>query len=101
VNKAQELIDWFEKNGNDETELYEIESELNWFDSDGYLSDTHEMEDQGRWWTSWSAVWAFEDGSFAYIGWLSPSTEMQEQPPNINITEVEPYEETVIKYRSV
>ena len=101
MNKAQELIKWFEENGDDETDRWDIESELDWFSSDGYISNTYELGDQGRWWTSFSAVWSFNDGSFVEISWLSPSTEMQEQPPNINIEEVEPYEETVIKYRTV
>lgn len=101
MNKAQELIAWFDENGNDETDRYDIEAELSWFDADGYLPDTHEMEDQGRWWTSWSAVWEFDDGSYAELSWLSPSTEMQEQPPNISIREVEPYAKTVIMYRKV
>lgn len=99
MNRAQELIKWFDENGEDETDRYDIESELDWFESDGYLADTYDMEDQGRWWTSWSAVWKFEDGSYAELSWLSPSTEMQEQPPNISIIEVEPYEKTIIKYR--
>lgn len=99
MSKAQELIAWFQENGNDETDRWDIESALEWFESDGYLGDTYEMEDQGRWWTSWSAVWQFDDGSFAELSWLSPSTEMQEQPPNISIREVEPYSQIVVKYR--
>lgn len=101
MNKAQELIKWFDENGSDETDRWDIEAELDWFESDGYIGETYEMEDQGRWWTSFSAVWSFDDESFAELTWLSPSTEMQEQPPCISIVEVEPYEKTIIKYKRV
>lgn len=100
MNKAQELIKWFKENGDAYTERYDID--LDWFDYDGYISDTFEIYDQGRWWVSEGAVWKFDDGSFAELTWRSPATEMQEgQPPMINIVEVEPYETTVIKYRAV
>lgn len=101
MTKAKELIKWFKKNGKPDTERWEIEEALDWFGSDAYMSDTYEIYDQGRWSTHQSAVWKFDDESYAEISWATGSTECQEIDPNIKIVEVEPYETTLIKYRKV
>lgn len=99
MNKAQELIAWFEKNGSYNTDMWDID--LDFFDPHGYLDDSFDLAGQDRWSTYKSAVWKFDDGSFAEITWEEGSTEYQDPDSNISIEEVEPYEETVIKYRAV
>lgn len=99
MNKAQELIKWFKENGNDETDLWDIDIE--WFHPDDYLSDTFEYTSQNRWTTWKTAVWKFEDESYVEIHWEEGSTEYQDTYPHMSIVEVEPYEKTVIKYRKV
>ncbi len=99
MNKAQELIKWFKENGEEETDLWDIE--LDWFDPDGYLSDTFEYTSQNRWTTWVTAVWKFEDHSYVQIHWETPSTEYQDCYPNLSIVEVEPFEKTIIDYKAV
>jgi len=101
MNKAQELIKWFNKNGTSDTARWEIDDSLEWFECDGYIADTYDIYDQRRWSIHQSAVWKFDDGSYAEISWAEGATENQEVEPNIIIMEVEPYEQTVIKYRGV
>lgn len=97
MNKAQELIEWFEKNGTRETSLWDID--LDFFIADGYIEK--EIADQSRWSVYLVGVWKFDDGSYVEITWEKGSTEYQDVEPDIFIEEVEPYEQTVIKYRSV
>lgn len=99
MNRAQELIAWFKENGDDETDRWDIDIE--WFNADDYLPDTFEYTSQNRWTTWKTAVWKFEDGSYAEIHWEEGSTEYQDTYPHISIVEVEPYETTVVKYRAV
>jgi hypothetical protein len=99
MNKAQQLINWFEKHGTPSTYLGDID--VDFFDDDDYIADSYDIVDQTRWSTYKSAVWKFDDGSYVEITWEEGSTEYQDAEPSIAIDEVEPYEETVIKYRAV
>lgn len=99
MNKAQQLIDWFENNGSYTTQLGDID--VDFFSEDDYILDSYEIADQARWSTYKSAVWKFDDESYAEITWEEGSTEYQDPDPNVAIEEVEPYEETVIKYKAV
>lgn len=99
VNKAQELISWFENNGDSTTDMWDID--VDWFNPHEYMDDTYDLVGESRWSIYKTAVWQFDDGSFAEINWEEGATEQQETDANISIIEVEPYEETVIKYRRV
>lgn len=99
MNKAQELIKWFKENGDKKTGRWDID--VDWFHPDDYLSDTFEYTSQNRWTTWKTAVWKFDDGSYVQLHWEEGSTEYQETYPNLIITEVEPYEKTIIDFRAV
>lgn len=99
MNRAQELIAWFEKNGDSTMDRWDID--VDWFKPQGYVSDTYDIVGETRWSVYKTAVWGFDDGSFAEVNWEEGATEYQETDANLSIIEVEPYEETVIKYREV
>lgn len=98
MNKAQELIKWFQVNGDETYSIWDFEQ----IKGDGYIPGTYEIEGQGRWETSFSAVWKFEDDSYVRLYWDEGSTEYQDSTsPNISMIEVKPYETMVVKYRKV
>lgn len=97
MNKAQELIAWFDENSNQETDIWDLDS-LD-FTIDEVIS--RNITGQSRWETFRESVWKFEDGSFARLSWAEGSTEYQENYPNMTIEEVEPYESVEIKYRKI
>lgn len=61
--------------------------------------------DQSRWKTSWEKVVRDQEtGKYYLLMWESGSTEYQDmnfEDEHHEVIEVEPYEETVIKYRAV
>lgn len=97
MNKGQELITWFKENGNKEMGLWDID--LDFFIADGFIEK--EIADKSRWSLYMVGVWKFDDGSFVEITWEQGSTEYQDVEPDIFIEEVEPYEQTIIKYRGI
>lgn len=97
MNKAQELIAWFKENGTEETSTWDLEEIAKEFTQVDY-----DIIDQGRWETFYESIWKLKDDSYVQIEWQEGSTEYQDStPPTISLTEVEPYEEIVIKYRAV
>jgi len=97
VNKAQELIKWFEDNGNKSTRISDID--VDFFVPSEFVEK--EIADKSRWSVYMVGVWKFDDDSFVEITWEEGSTEYQDVEPDIYIEEVEPYEQTIVKYRTV
>lgn len=98
VNKAQEVVKWFKDNGDTYTSLWDFDDLLK--DAKSVIS--RDIVGQGRWTTSYESVYKFSDNSYVEFSWDEGSTESQEgSDPNLEVYEVEPYEETLIKYRSV
>lgn len=95
MNKAQELIKWFSINGDEDTSSWDIELLKN---AEAVVS--REIVGQGRWETYLESVYKFTDNSHVRMSWNEGSTEYQDCPPGIEFIEVEPYEETIIKYRN-
>lgn len=98
MNKAQEFVAWFDANGDEETDIWDLENDQ--------LHETksvidREITDQGRWETFRRSVYKFDDESYVEVTWAEGSTEYQDTYPNITVEEVEPFEETVISYRAV
>lgn len=97
MNKAQQLVEWFKANGNRETGLWDID--VDFFIADDFVEK--EIADQTRWSVYKVGVWKFDDDSYVEITWEEGSTEYQDVNADIYMEEVEPYEQTVIKYRAV
>jgi hypothetical protein len=84
----------------EDTHPYDVIDEL--LNSLEYDVVEHETLDHTRWSVVESSVVKFSDGSFVWLTWEEPATEYQEgQPYNGSAELVEPYEETVIKYRKI
>lgn len=98
MNKAQEVVQWFADNGDSSTSLWDFDDLLD--SATSVVS--RDIVNQGRWTTSYESVYRFSDNSYVEFAWDEGSTEYQDDADaNLEVYEVEPYEETVIKYRSV
>ena len=91
-HSASDLISWFSRQERNER--------ITWEDLPG-VTVVHgpEITGQDRWATHHEAVFRMGDGSFVEASWAQPATKYQDQDPNMDLWEVEPYTEAVTKYR--